>query len=158
MSDAALHQVARQLLKQGLDVAGARAGVSFAARAGLRTGLSIPDRLRRLVPQLRIQRVPHRRNLAFLHGAQHRAVRLGDVMAVVEAAVAQIGGEFGKGTLQHAFAQVVQAEFLETGRIDDRAFAVDPVKACESGGVLAGVERGRNFTYGLPADGKARNF
>jgi hypothetical protein len=85
-------------------------------------------RAARLVQQLRIQLVPDLRDLAVLDTAQHRALRLGQVAAVVVLAAAQEGLELDEGAFQHAFGQVVQAEFLEARRVDDLAAAIRPGK------------------------------
>ena len=71
--------------------------------------------LRRFVQQLAVQFVPVARDLAFGQGSEDGALRLGQVAAVVVLAAAQVGLELDEGAFQHAFGQVVQAEFLEAG-------------------------------------------
>jgi len=92
--------------------------------------------------------VPHLRDLPVLYRLQHRALRLGQVAAVVVLAAAQIRLELHESALQHAFRQVVQAELLEARRIDDRRTARQPVQTGEGRGVLAGVERRGDLAHG----------
>ncbi|MNN91403.1 hypothetical protein D3C81_2095160 [compost metagenome] len=70
------------------------------------------------------------------------------MMAVIKLAVPQIRCKFRESALQHAFSQMVEAEFLEARRIDNRCFLIDHIQAREGGGVLAGIECGGNFTHG----------
>src|SRR4051812_30106160 len=98
--------------------------------------------LRRFVQQLAVQGMPEARDLALCHRGQHRALGFDQVAAIVELAVPQIRFELDEGALDHAFGQVVQAEFLKAWRIDDGSAATEVVQAGEGGGVLAGVEGG----------------
>lgn len=64
--------------------------------------------------QLSIERMTKRRDLTRLDCAKHCASRLGQMVAVIEATLTEMRSEFRKGALKHAFAQVVETEFLET--------------------------------------------
>lgn len=92
--------------------------------------------------QLLIQRMAIGCNLPDFKRAQHGASRLVQMMAIVELALAQMGREFGEGPFQHALTQMVQAEFLKAGRVDDRRRRVGHVQTRKGRGVLAGIERG----------------
>lgn len=62
------------------------------------------------------------------------------VAAVVEAALALVGGEFGEAGFDVAEGEVVQAKGLHAGAVDDAALGVQVVELGVGGGVFAGVE------------------
>ena len=65
--------------------------------------------------------------------------------AVVKAALAEILREFHKALFYSAEAQVVQAEGLHAGAVDQAAGLVYPVQPRVSGGVLAGIQHCGDF-------------
>ena len=78
----------------------------------------------------------------------HGATGFVQMGAVVKTAGAQVGAQVGHQVRQlHGF-DVVEPKFLETRRVDQGGLAllVHPVPGGAGGGVLARIERARNFT------------
>ena len=82
---------------------------------------------------------PSRVDLSRRDRFTQRAARLVGVVAVVEAALAEIGRELDKALFDAAEAQVMQA-----GAVDQAAVLVQPVQARVGGGVFAGIQRASN--------------
>ena len=61
--------------------------------------------------------------------------------AVAKAALAEVLGEFHESLFYPAEAQMVQAEGLHAGAIDQAAAVIYPVKPRVGGGVFAGIQR-----------------
>src|SRR3569623_1436324 len=99
------------------------------------------------MPQLHVERMAHLHDVSGFDGAENGAAGFADVEAIVEPALPQVRGEYGKGALEHAFGQVIKAEFLKTGGIDDGTVVVEPIQPRKSGGVLAAVERFRYLAH-----------
>ena len=91
---------------------------------------------------------PSRVDLARRDGFAQRAARFMRMVAVVEAALAEILREFDKALFDAAEAQVMQAECLHAGAVDQAAGSVQPVQARMGGGVLAGIQRAGNLARG----------
>lgn len=70
------------------------------------------------------------------------------VAAIGEAALAEILSEFNKALFYPAQAQVVQAECLYTGAVDEVAVGVQVIQSRMGGGVFAGIECGGNLACG----------
>src|SRR6201996_8784541 len=97
-------------------------------RFGARISFMSADDLTGFMHELRIQRMPFAADAAIRHRFENRATGLMQVMAIVEPAVRQQRPELWKRALQPAFGQMMQAEFLEARRVDQRAaFAVRAV-------------------------------
>ena len=82
-------------------------------------------------------------------GLLDRAAGFGIVLAVAEAALAEEGTELGKAVFDLLRRQVLEAEFLQARAVDQGAAGAcvlgQLVEAGIGGGVLAAVERGRQF-------------
>src|SRR6185369_4800271 len=76
--------------------------------------------------------------------AQH-AVRLPVVLAVAEAALAEVGAEFAEGVFDFLAVEMAETELLQAGRVDQLAFAIEVVERGVGRGVLAGIEGLRDF-------------
>ena len=70
------------------------------------------------------ERQPFGRHRAGLGGGNQRAARLDAVAAIMKTALADIGGAVRKLMNQVGRVQVAQAEFLQTGRVDQMAVGV----------------------------------
>ena len=86
--------------------------------------------------ELFVQFMAHGRDMAFRYRFKNGTTRFGQVMAIVETAVPEIRPEFREGTFEHPFSQVIQAEFLKPGRIDDSCIVIDLVHPGERGGMF----------------------
>ena len=92
--------------------------------------------------------MPHFGNVTGCYRRQNSAAWLGVMVAVIEFAVAQMRAEFGESAFQHPLGQMMQAKFLEAGRINNDAVGIEMIRAHKGGGVLAGIQRGGNLTGG----------
>lgn len=63
--------------------------------------------------ELFVQFMAHGRDMAFCNSFKNGASGFGQMVAIIETAVSEIRPEFRKGTLEHSFSQVIQAEFLK---------------------------------------------
>jgi hypothetical protein len=88
---------------------------------------------------------PPRVDLPFIRCFAYRAVRLVRVAAIGEAALAEIGQEFGEASFYRGKIQVMQAKELHAGTVDEMTVGVEVIKACVGGGVFAGIEHGGNL-------------
>lgn len=70
---------------------------------------------------------PARIDLSFRNRIAQRAARFMSVAAIVKAALAEISGEFDESLFYSAEAQMMQAECLYTGAIDQSAIGIDTV-------------------------------
>ncbi len=75
-----------------------------------------------------------RRDFSFVDRFENRAARLVQVMAVVEAAFAEIRPEVGERALEPPLRQVMQPELLKARRIDQRTAARQRIEPRERGG------------------------
>src|SRR5512139_3118257 len=80
--------------------------------------------------------------LSFRSRLAYRTVRFVRVAAIGKAALAEVGQEFGEASFDRGKIQVVQAEQLHAGAVDEVAAGVQMVQTCVGGGVLAGIEHG----------------
>ena len=87
---------------------------------------------------------------AAVGGGFERAAGFGAVAAVVEAALSGQMAQVGEILQQLGAFQMMQAEFLQAGGIDELAAVVQIVKTGVGGGVAAGIERGGNATSSDP--------
>ena len=68
--------------------------------------------------------------------------------AIGEAALAEIGQEFGEASFYCGKIQMMQAEQLYAGAVDEVAGGVQVIQLGVGGGVLAGIEHGGDFARG----------
>ena len=78
----------------------------------------------------------------------YRAVRFVRVAAIGEAALAQVGQEFGEAFFYCGKIQMMQAEQLHAGAVDEVAVGVEVIQLGVGGGVLAGIEHGGDLACG----------
>src|SRR6185437_2061828 len=100
-------------------------------RFGARISFMSTHDLAGFVYELRVQRVPFATHAAIGDRFENRAARLVQVMAVVEAAVRQQRPELEKRAFEPAFGQMMQAELLEAGRVDQCAAPAAPSAAVD---------------------------
>lgn len=121
-----------------IDSSGRRADVrqnmfEQSAAVSCRSEWPLTRRLADLLEQFQ----PARVDLASFNRAAYRATRFVQVVAVVEAALAAVRRELDESFFYSAEAQVVQAECLNAGAVDQAALVIQSVQACVGGGVLA---------------------
>src|SRR2546423_51374 len=95
--------------------------------------------MREVAGQTDIGRVARSIQVAVLHARLHRATRLVQVSAVVEAAPFARVGELGKVVAQCLRSQVPEAELANSRRIDQQSAAAQVVQRGGSGCMTAGA-------------------
>ena len=80
-------------------------------------------------------------NFPLLYRQYHSAAGFPGMVAIIEFASSDIRMKLHEAPRQIFFFDMIQAEFLETGRIDDGAIVIETIKLRMCSGVGAGIER-----------------
>ena len=76
-------------------------------------------------------------NLAFFNGGDQGATGFAVVPAIAEATLAEVVAEFAEGKFDFLAVEMAEAEFLQSGRVDQVAARIQMVKRGMGRGVLA---------------------
>ena len=95
-------------------------------------------------------------DLSFRRCLAYRAVWFVRVAAIGEAALAKVGAEFREASFYRGKIQMMQAEQLHAGAVDEVAVGVEVIQLGVGGGVFAGIEHGRDLACGGLCGGDER--
>ena len=81
-------------------------------------------------------------------GGEQCAIRFMGVAAIMKAALSEIRRELDEAGFDLTQTQMMQAEHLYAGAVNQIAFGIEMIQTRMRGGVLAGIEHGGNFARG----------
>lgn len=117
--------------------------LNFLSAGGGRTGRSgRSERCRQPAVELQAPSL----DFLFLHGLRQGAIRFTGMTTIVEPALANIGTKLNECPAHFLMVQVLQAELLDTWRIDNASVLIQIIKSGVSGRMATGVERGGNIS------------